>query len=111
MPSPQLSNYLRSNRRRLDLSQGEVAFLLGQASSAQVSRHEHSEHIPSLEIALAYEAIFQRPLSEVFGGMYQKAEREVSERAKALAATTDRSLTKREAAKRKMLAALAAINN
>ena len=29
MPSPQLTNYLRTNRKRLGLSQEEVAFVLG----------------------------------------------------------------------------------
>jgi len=110
MPSPQLSNYLRSNRKRLDLSQGEVAFLLGQESSAQVSRYEHSEHIPSLETALAYEVIFKRPLSEIFGGLYQKAEREVADRAKTLGSRADQGVAKRRVAKRAMLAGIADIN-
>lgn len=107
MPSPQLSNYLRSNRKRLALSQGEVAFLLGQKSSGQVSRYEQFEHVPSLETALAYEAIFKSPLSEIFGGLYQKAEQDVAERARVLASR----IGERDAAKRKMLAALGAISN
>src|SRR5579862_7704997 len=109
MPSPQLANYLRSNRKRLRLSQGEMAFLLGQKKSAQVSRHERNDRAPSLETALAYEAIFKRPISEIFSGMYQKAERQVAERAKVLASKTDSDATKHDVAKRKMLASLADI--
>lgn len=90
MPSPQLPNYLRSNRRRLALSQDEVAFLLGGESGTQVSRFEHSGRIPSLETALACEAIFKRPVSELFGGLYQKAEGEVAERARLIASRSDK---------------------
>jgi len=107
MPSPQLSNYVRSNRKRLALSQGEVAFLLGKESGADVSRHENRQRLPGLEIALAYEVVFGRPLSEIFGGIYQKAEGEVAKRARILASRTN---GKRDAAKRKMLGHLAAIN-
>ena len=107
MPSPQLSNYLRSNRKRLVLSQGEVAFLLGRETSAEVSRYENFERVPSLETALAYEVIFGMPLNEIFGGVYQRAEREVAKRAQILASRTN---GKRDPAKRKMLDQLAAIN-
>ena len=108
MPSPQLSNYLRSNRKRLVLSQGEVAFLLGRETSAEVSRYENFERLPSLETALAYEVICGRPLSEIFGGVYQRAEREVAERAQILASRTN---GKRDPAKREMLDQLAVINH
>jgi len=108
MPSPQLSNYLRSNRKRLVLSQGEVAFLLGRESGAEVSRYENFERLPGLETALAYEVIFGMPLNEIFGGVYQRAEREVAERARILASRTD---GKYDAAKREMLNRLAAINH
>jgi transcriptional regulator with XRE-family HTH domain len=85
MPSSQLPNYLRSNRKRLALSQDDVAFLLGTQSGAKVCRYERFVREPSLETALAYEVIFQRSASELFGGLYQKVEREVMARAKALA--------------------------
>ncbi len=84
MTSFQLSNYLRSHRKRLRLSQEEVAFLLGAQSGAKVSRYEQFARVPSLETALAFEVIFQRSASELFGGLYQKVEREVTERAKTL---------------------------
>ena len=107
MPAPQLSNYLRSNRKRIALSQGEVAFLLGQQSSSQISRYERFEHVPSLETALACEVIFKSPISELFGGLYQKAEQDVAERARILAST----LGDRDAAKRKLLAEFSSITN
>src|ERR1022692_2737361 len=57
MTSPQLPNHLLSNRKRLALSQGEVAFLLGTESGAQVCRYEQFDRQPSLETALACEVI------------------------------------------------------
>jgi transcriptional regulator with XRE-family HTH domain len=84
MTSTQLSNYLISNRKRLGLSQDEVAFLLGAQSGSKVSRYERFAREPSLATALAFEAIFQRPVSELFAGFYQNIDREVAARTKAL---------------------------
>jgi transcriptional regulator with XRE-family HTH domain len=104
----QLPNYLRSNRKRLALSQEEVAFLLGTQSGAKVCRYERFAREPSLETALAFEVIFQRPASELFGGLYQKVEQEVTARAKTLAERTDRQKANRQTAhKRQILANIA----
>src|SRR3989442_14855757 len=86
MTSRQLPNYLKVNRKRLAMSQDEVAFLLGAQTGTKVCRYERFVREPSLETALAYEAIFKTSASELFGGLYQKVEREVAERAKMLAA-------------------------
>lgn len=84
MTSSRLPNYLRANRKRLALSQDEVAFLLGTQRGAKVCRYERFDRNPSLATALAFEAIFQRPVRELFGGIYQKVEEEVASRAKTL---------------------------
>jgi transcriptional regulator with XRE-family HTH domain len=89
MSSTPLPNYLRSNRKRSGLSQDEVAFLLGAQSGAKVCRNERFVREPSLATALAYEAIFQRPASELFGGLYQEIEKQVADRAKALSYRTN----------------------
>jgi transcriptional regulator with XRE-family HTH domain len=83
--SAPLENYLRTYRKRSGFSQDEVAFLLGSASGQRVSRYECRARRPTLETALAYEAIFQVPVSALFAGLYQKVERETSSRAQALA--------------------------
>lgn len=85
-----LPNYLKANRRRLALSQDEVAFLLGTQSGAKVCRYERFVREPSLRTALAYEVIFKRSVSELFGGLYQEVEREVAGRARILAAKEHR---------------------
>jgi transcriptional regulator with XRE-family HTH domain len=87
MSSSQLTNYLRTNRKRLDLSQEEVAFMLGYKGGdkgIKVCRDENFARVPSLQMALAYEAIYGKPIRELFGGLYEQIEKEVAERAKVL---------------------------
>src|SRR6266481_3764326 len=88
MPSSQILNYLRANRKRTALSQDEVAYLLGTQSGATVCRNERFVHEPNLETALAYEAIFQTPVSELFAGLYRAIEAKVAMRAKVLVQRT-----------------------
>jgi transcriptional regulator with XRE-family HTH domain len=75
MPPNKLDNYLRTNRKKLGLTQREVAFLLGCHSRAKVSHYERSGRIPTLNVILAYEVIFQKPARELFAGLYDRAER------------------------------------
>ena len=83
--SAPLENYLRTQRRRSGFSQDEIAFLLGSLSGGKVSRYEHRVRRPTLETALAYEAIFQVPVSALFAGLYRKVEKEIIARAEDLA--------------------------
>jgi transcriptional regulator with XRE-family HTH domain len=107
MTSLQLPNYLLANRKRLALSQDEVAFLLGTNSGAQVCRNERFVREPSLETALAYEVIYKRSVSELFPGLYQKVEQQVAERAKILISTRDHAKPNQQTArKRQALAGL-----
>ena len=84
MTSQPLLNYLLTFRKRSALSQEEVAYLLGTQSGAKVCRYERFSREPGLQTALAYEAIFQRPVAELFPGLYEKVRMEVSARAKNL---------------------------
>jgi transcriptional regulator with XRE-family HTH domain len=79
-----LPNYLLSHRKRLALSQDEVAFLLGTIDGTRVSRYERSARIPGLETVLALEVILQRPAQELFAGLYRKTRKKVEARAKEL---------------------------
>ncbi len=109
MTSPQFTNYLQSNRKRLALSQSEVAFLMGTRGSAKVSRYERFKREPSLRTALALEVIYKRTVSELFDGLYQEVEREVAKRAKILTYRKDRKPKETAARKRETLTALANI--
>ena len=80
-----LPNYLQSQRKRLSFSQEEVGFLLGtrgMSKGAKVCRDENFAREPSLQDALAYEAIYRRPVSELFAGLSQQAAQDVKARAK-----------------------------
>jgi transcriptional regulator with XRE-family HTH domain len=83
--SPKLPNYLRTYRKRIGLSQEDLAFLLGCRSGAKVCRYERFSRVPTLRVALAYEVIFRAPARDLFGGLQQKVEQEVSIRAEFLA--------------------------
>jgi DNA-binding XRE family transcriptional regulator len=74
MATHKLDNYLRTYRKRAGLSLGEIAYLLGTRDGTKTSRHERLKRTPSLETALAYEAIFRVPVSELFAGVYERAE-------------------------------------
>jgi DNA-binding XRE family transcriptional regulator len=80
-PMGRLLNYLLSYRKRSALSQVDVAFLLGVHSSAKVCKHERFTQEPSLQTALAYEAIYRKPVSELFPGLFEKVQAEVKARA------------------------------
>jgi DNA-binding XRE family transcriptional regulator len=66
-------NHLRRHRKQSGLSQREIGALLGYRKQWQVSRHERSETLPPLLIALAYQVIFQAPVSVIFVGMHGAA--------------------------------------
>src|SRR5437899_2282946 len=80
MPIPRLENYLRAYRRKSGLTQREVAFLLGCQNGAQVSRYEKRRRLPPLQTALACEAVFGIPVSELFAGLRERAGKEIEKR-------------------------------
>lgn len=82
--------------------------MLGAQSEANVCRHERFFREPSLETALAYEVIFKRATSELFGGLYQKVEQDVAARAKTLS-TKMNGEKPQTTRKREILSNLAAV--
>jgi transcriptional regulator with XRE-family HTH domain len=110
MPSLPLTNYLRTSRKKLALTQEEVAFLLGvkgEGRGAKVCRDETFTREPSLKAALAYEAIYHMPVRDLFAGLYQQVEQEVAGRAKILNFRKDLKPSRRTEYRRQVLAALA----
>src|SRR6266853_2366009 len=100
MAFSQLPNYLRTNRKRLALVQDEVAFLLGAETGESVCRHERFTREPSLAVALAYEAIYQKPVRELFAGLYEQIEKEVARLAKTATDRTSLKKTTRHSARK-----------
>ena len=80
-----LPNYLRMHRKRMGLSQKDVAYLLGCRSGAKVSRYERFAREPTLRTAIACEAVFNTPIRKLFAGVYEEVERAVERRARVLA--------------------------
>jgi transcriptional regulator with XRE-family HTH domain len=85
MPSHQLPNYLRTFRKRSYLSQDEVAYLLGCKNGSKISRYERFARVPNLKTAMAYAALFNARIPELFGGSFQKVHQQVVRRAQLLA--------------------------
>ena len=56
----------------------------GMDKGGKVSRDENYSRVPTLETALAYEAIYGKPVRELFAGLYEQIAQEVSPRAKIL---------------------------
>lgn len=109
MSSSQLPNYVRLHRKSLGLSQDDVAFLLGGQSGSKVCRYEQFIRSPGLETVFAFEAVFGKPASEIFRGLYHAIEKEVAIRARTLALKPVGRKPARQRAKR--FQSLAAIAN
>ena len=56
----------------------------GMDKGGKVSRDENYSRTPTLETALAYEAIYGKPIRELFAGLYEEIAHDVSSRAKLL---------------------------
>lgn len=99
-----LRHYLRNERRRAALTQADIAILLGGPWKGRVSWYERGA-IPPIEVALAYEAIFGKPVAELLGSTFDEAAFHVRTRARDLlrlevAPTTPRRLRRRKTLER-----------
>jgi len=80
MTSQSAGNYLRTHRKRSGLSQHEVAGVLGIDNGGMVCRYELGRHLPPLLVALALEALFRVPISQLFRGLGETVEQSVEDR-------------------------------
>ncbi len=85
MATRKLKNYLRMYRKKAALTQVEIAYLLGCKDGARVSRYERFKSLPTLETALAYEAIFRIPVRDLFAGVFEEVERKTLRRIERMA--------------------------
>lgn len=67
------------------MSQEDIAALLGLRTAGKVSRYEQRRRLPTLQTALAYEAIFGTSVSDLFGGLYDGIRKDIKRRAGRLA--------------------------
>ena len=89
--SKPLPNYIRSFRRKADLSQDDLARLLGRVAGTTPLRHEDYQRVPLLETALRYAVIFRIDPRELFAGLYAKETQIVKENARKLLKELDES--------------------
>jgi transcriptional regulator with XRE-family HTH domain len=75
-----LASYLGSHRKRSGLSQKELGQLLGYPSEGTISRHERICSTPPFQAALAYEAVFRVPVSELFPGAFERIRQDIEAR-------------------------------
>lgn len=71
MTHESLISYLRTHRNRSGFTQRELAQLVGHGSEAAVSRHERGKSLPSFRVALAYAAVFQVDVRELFPALHE----------------------------------------
>src|SRR6185312_14558620 len=77
-------SFVRAHRRRLGLSQSELAALIGVASSTTVSRIERSKRMPTTPVMIACCVLFGLPAPELFISLYEEIEEVVVTAVKAL---------------------------
>ena len=68
-----LHNYIRAHRRRLGLTQTDLAVILGQKSGSNVCKNERRRSEPNLRLAIAYSIILHVSVEQLFPGVYEKA--------------------------------------
>lgn len=68
MSSP-LHNYIRTFRRRLNLTQRQLAWLVGSRSHTLISRLERGLQLPSLRVALSLEVVLGVSIKELYRGL------------------------------------------
>ena len=71
------SNSLIVYRRRMNLSQKQVAHLMGLDGSAMLSRYERGRSLPPLPMALRLGIVLRVPVEFLFGDYHDKLKTEI----------------------------------
>ena len=79
--STERRNYIRSFRKRANLTQFELAYLLGSQTERRISAYERRQRNPDLLGALGLQVIFRVTQQELFPGMFAAVEAPILERA------------------------------
>jgi transcriptional regulator with XRE-family HTH domain len=78
--APQL-NSLRLYRRKLGLTQGEAARLIGLKTATSLSHFERFDKLPSLKNAIKLEIILHTPVAFLFRELFDQFRKEIRDRA------------------------------
>ena len=80
MRKPKYQNDLYVVRRERGLSQKEVAAILGQRSSRELSKYERGVKLPPLQVALRLEIVYRRPVAFLYSFIYNQLRDDVRAR-------------------------------
>lgn len=78
--TPTLRNNLRHQRRKSQLTQRELARLMGYRHAGPILRHEHSRATPPLAVAVGYEIVFRVPVAQIFTELREVLARDIEAR-------------------------------
>jgi transcriptional regulator with XRE-family HTH domain len=98
MASRSVGTHLRYLRRKSGLSQRDLARILGTVSASQVSRHERSRTLPTLLAAFGYQVVFEKPVSDIFPGLFHAVQAGIEERLRECERELNNGAAKRPAA-------------
>lgn len=96
MTKDEVGNYIRAHRKRRELSQRELGILVGYGHGYAVGRHERSNTVPPLLVALAYEIVFEVPIAQLFIGFHSVARQSVTRNMQELRANLAASRSRRK---------------
>ncbi len=102
-----LNNYIEMHRKRAGLSQAELSYLITLEKGSSISRYEQGLRFPKLESLLALEIVLDQSVAELYAGVREHIEDEVTERARTLLEKLSDTPTKELALKFELLARLA----
>lgn len=100
-------SYLKTHRKRWQLTQRELGELLGDISDSRISRYEKLVQDPSLEVVIGAEFIFEEPARHLFPGLYSRVEQTVVREAAVFAEKLAGADTKKTQLQRTLLDAIA----
>lgn len=59
-------NYLRVFRKKTDITQSDIGFLLNQPDNIKICRYEQGERRPPMDMVLLYHLLFDVPVHSLF---------------------------------------------
>ncbi len=102
-----LDNYIEMHRKRAGLSQSDLSHLIFLEKGSSISRYEKGVRFPNLESLMALEVVLGQPIAELYAGVRERVEDEVTDRARSLLEKLGDAPTKELALKLELLARLA----
>jgi transcriptional regulator with XRE-family HTH domain len=78
--NPYMGSYLRYHRKKIGLTQKELAEIVGSLGPRQVAKHEKFQATPSIIAAIAYHVVLKASIAELFPGLHESVRYGVEQR-------------------------------